>query len=176
MKVLVTYFSQTGNTEQIARAIHEEASICSSAHLKKTDEISPSQLNGYDLVFIGSPCHAGTLADPVRALLDGILDNSSFHLSGFVTHASSFYNEADYQSCMIYLGSLCKKKGISYHGCFECQGRLAPRLHDFIKKSKHISDDEWARMVTQMERHPDGEDLEHARDFARGIIKKFQLD
>ena len=35
MKVLVTYFSQTGNTEKIARAMCEEASLANEAELKK---------------------------------------------------------------------------------------------------------------------------------------------
>ncbi len=179
MKVLVTYFSQTGNTEQIARAIHEEASSCSSPFLKKTDENAPTQLDEYDHVFIGSPCHADTLAEPVRSFLNLIPDNSPCHLAGFVTHASSFYNfynKSDYENCMTYLSSLCRKKGIPYRGCFECQGRLAPQLREFIKKSKHSTHDEWARMVAQMEGHPDSEDLTNARDYARDILMKFQLD
>ena len=35
MKVLVTYFSQSGNTEKIAKAIWEEASQANEADCKK---------------------------------------------------------------------------------------------------------------------------------------------
>ena len=35
MKVLVTYYSETGNTEKIARAIYEEASKEHEVNLKK---------------------------------------------------------------------------------------------------------------------------------------------
>jgi menaquinone-dependent protoporphyrinogen IX oxidase len=62
MKVLVTFFSQTGNTEPIARAIYEEASSSASILLKKIEDISVISLNENDLIFIGSPCHTGTLS------------------------------------------------------------------------------------------------------------------
>ena len=41
MNVLVTYFSQSGNTEKIAKAIYEEAAQNNTADLKKLEE------NGY---------------------------------------------------------------------------------------------------------------------------------
>ncbi len=174
MNILVTYFSQTGNTEKIARVIHEEASAISSSILKKIDETGPSSLDDFDLVFIGSPCHAGTLAAPVRELLSLIPDKPRFHLSGFLTHASSAYKKSDYENCFTFFSSLCKKKGILYHGCYECQGYLVPNLHEFIKKSKKIPDDEWARMVDAMNGHPDSNDLAHARTFAKNVIDEMK--
>jgi flavodoxin I len=175
MNVLITYFSQTGNTEHIARAIYEEASACTSALMKKIGDLAASSLNEYNLIFIGSPCHAGTLAAPVREMLSLLPDNPSFHLSGFITHASSVYDKSDYENCMTYLSSLCRKKGISYQGCFECRGRLAPQLHEYIRKSKHVTDEEWDRMVSDMNRHPDSEDVAKARKFARSVIEEITV-
>jgi flavodoxin I len=172
MNVLVTYFSQTGNTETIARAIFDEASATCTTFLKKIDELTSLTFDDYDLIFIGSPCHAGTLAAPVRELLSLLPDNPSFHLAGFITHASSFYNKSDYENCITYISSASSKKRIAYHGCFECQGRLAPQLHDFIKKSKQVPDAEWARMVTDMNGHPNSDDASQARIFTRSIIKE----
>ena len=67
MKVLVTYFSQSGNTEKIAKAIWEEASQANEADLKKLEDITPGGVAGYDFIFIGSPLHSGSLAAPVLA-------------------------------------------------------------------------------------------------------------
>ena len=54
MKALVTYYSQTGNTEQIARAIYE------AIHFEK--ELLPfkevKDLQGYDVIFAGFPVQA----------------------------------------------------------------------------------------------------------------------
>ncbi|MBE0557190.1 MAG: flavodoxin, partial [Proteobacteria bacterium] len=54
MKALVTYYSQTGNTEKIARAIFE------AIHFEK--ELLPigdvKDLRGYDIIFAGFPVQA----------------------------------------------------------------------------------------------------------------------
>ena len=59
MNVLVTYFSQSGNTEKIAKAICEEAAQANTADLKKLEDITPDEAAGYDFIFIGSPLHSG---------------------------------------------------------------------------------------------------------------------
>ena len=49
MKILVSYFSQTGNTEKIAKGIYEEASQGNQADLKKLEDavlgISPDMMS-----------------------------------------------------------------------------------------------------------------------------------
>jgi flavodoxin len=170
MKILTAYFTQTGNTERIAKAIHNEASTHHNTLLNKLDAIQLSSLDGYNLIFIGSPCHAGTLAAPVREFLSQLTDNSSFHLAGFITHASPAYSKTDFENCMAYFASVCKKKNITYHGCFECPGSLAPQLHEFIKKQKKITDEEWNRILSSNSGHPDEKDEINARSFARKVL------
>ncbi|MBU1745978.1 MAG: flavodoxin family protein, partial [Proteobacteria bacterium] len=62
MKVLVTYYSQTGNTEKLARSIYE------AIHVEK--ELRPIQeiksVEGYDVIFVGFPVHAHSV--PAKAL------------------------------------------------------------------------------------------------------------
>jgi hypothetical protein len=53
--------SETGNTENIARAIYEEVSKEHGAHLKEIKQVSADTLNSYDLVFLGSACHSTDL-------------------------------------------------------------------------------------------------------------------
>ena len=51
MNVLTVYYTQTGNTAQVARAIHE--AVSSQGHetdLKEVQQVSADSLNGYDLV------------------------------------------------------------------------------------------------------------------------------
>jgi len=168
MKILTAYFTQTGNTERIAKAIHEVASAQHETVIHKLDAARYPSLDGYNLIFIGSPCHAGTLAAPVRDFLAQLPDNPPFHLAGFITHASPAYSKTDFENCISFFASLCKKKNIPYHGCFECQGSLAPNLHELVKKSKKISDDEWERFMTAG--HPDKEDEHNARIYARKVL------
>ncbi len=75
MNVLVTYFSQSGNTEKIAGAICEQAARANTAELKKLKDITPDDVAGYDFIFIGSPLHSGNLAAPVKECL-GVIQES----------------------------------------------------------------------------------------------------
>lgn len=170
MKILIIYFSQTGNTGRIARAIHDELSSGHDVTIRSIEESPLPPVSDFDFLFIGSPCHAGTLSGPVKAYLSELQYGSRFHAAGFITHASPAYNRADYENCMEYFNSIFKKKMIRYHGCYECQGALAPQLHEFLKKSRNISDEEWDRMVSEMKSHPDEHDIAGAKQFARDAL------
>jgi flavodoxin I len=172
LKILILYFSQTGNTELIARAIKDGLSAGHEVIMKSIDEKPAPLPVDFDLLFIGSPCHAGTLSGPVKAFLAELPDGSSFQAAGFITHASPAYNRTDYENCMAYFSSIFTSKRISYHGCYECQGNLTPQLHEFLKKSRNIPDDEWERMVSSMKDHPDTTDEDGAMQFAREVALK----
>ena len=72
MKVLVTYFSQSGNTEKIAGAICRQASRNHETEMKPLEDVSPGHAAQYDFIFIGSPLHSGALAAPVKEWLSRI--------------------------------------------------------------------------------------------------------
>ncbi|MCG8615259.1 MAG: flavodoxin domain-containing protein, partial [Desulfobacterales bacterium] len=76
MKVLVAYFSQSGNTEKIARAICEEAGIAHEADLKALEDLTPEAAAEYDCIFLGSPLHRGNLAGPVKECLKALKETS----------------------------------------------------------------------------------------------------
>ena len=70
-KVLVSYYSQTGHTETMARKITEifqKEEL--SADLKRVEEVSIDELLRYDCIVIGSPTYYGTMAWQVKKLLD----------------------------------------------------------------------------------------------------------
>lgn len=172
MKILILYFSQTGNTERIARAMRDGLSKEHDVTMKSISEAPGPRPADFDVLFIGSPCHAGTLSGPVKAFLAELPYGSPFHAAGFITHASPAYNRADYETCMTYFSSIFPKKHVTYHGCYECQGNLTPQLHEFLKKSRNIPDDEWERMVASMKDHPDTSDEERAKQFACEVVEK----
>ena len=94
MKILVTYFSQTGNTEKIAQAIHVVSSINHESTLKSIKKVKIEVLDDYDLVFIGSPCHDVDLAKPALRFLKKIPDSPKYAIAGFFTH-STYLPEGD---------------------------------------------------------------------------------
>jgi NAD(P)H dehydrogenase (quinone) len=70
-KVLVTYYSSSGNTkkmaEKIAETIKKEGV---EAALKEVENIKADELTGYDGIVMGSPTYYGTMAWQVKKLLD----------------------------------------------------------------------------------------------------------
>jgi flavodoxin len=94
MRILITHFSQTGNTAKVAGAIDE--AVSSGEHevtLKTVSEVTATSLNDYDLVFLGSTCHDTDLARPAKRLLEEVSRSPSFKLAGFCTHATRMPQE-----------------------------------------------------------------------------------
>lgn len=70
-KVLVCYYSRTGNTEKMARIIAENmAREGLTVDIKSVEETTPEDLLAYDGLVFGSPTYYGTMAWPVKKLLD----------------------------------------------------------------------------------------------------------
>jgi len=170
MKVLVTYFSQSGNTEKIAKAIFEEASKENEADLKKLEDITPEGVAGYDFIFIGSPLHSANLAAPVKKFLINIQAGSGKKTAGFITHFSPAYPDQDMDGFTEPIKAACKGKGIEYKGCFDCQGALAESMHGAVQKKLNLSDEKWADIVKQMTGHPNEEDVAKAKAYAKKVL------
>jgi flavodoxin len=173
LKVLVTYYSDTGNTEKVAKAIYEEVSKKNKTDLKKVKETKVGDLDGYELVFIGSPSRGHLLASPVNAILNAIPPAPKYKLAGFITHMSPISEKHDgYEGCFASFERVSKQKQIDFRGVYDCQGVLAPRGRDFVKKSLNLSDAEWEKRVKEMEKHPSTEDLQKAKEFAKQVLAK----
>ena len=172
MKILIAYFSQTSNTEQIARAVHQELSGDHQVDLEKIEEIDAAGLAGYELVFVGTPIHAGGLSGPVKTLLENLPSLPTLAFAGLVTHASDVYSKENYEKGLESLASTAEGKSIRYLGCFDCQGRLAPAIQPMVQKSQGLSDEEWAKRMAETDKHPDAEDEKGAQAFAREVMAK----
>lgn len=170
MKVLVTYFSQSGNTEKIAKAICEEAAQGHEAELKKLEDITPEAAAGYDCIFIGSPLHSGSLAAPVKECLSALKATSGQKLAGFITHMAPAYPEQDMEAFADPMKAACSDKGIEYKGCFDCQGFLVESMHEMVQKKLNMDDEQWAGMVKQMTGRPNQDDEANAKAFARSLF------
>ncbi|MBM3293842.1 MAG: flavodoxin family protein [Candidatus Aminicenantes bacterium] len=70
-KALVCYFSRSGHTEIMAEAISEALSRGGlPADLRPVASVGPDDLLAYDCLVFGSPTYYGTMAWPVKKLLD----------------------------------------------------------------------------------------------------------
>jgi flavodoxin len=170
MKVLVTFFSQSGNTEKVAKAMGEEASLAHEAHCKEIKDITPDEVAGYDVIFLGSPLNSGSLAAPVKECLGALKAGSGQKMAVFITHFAPAYPDQDLDGFAEPVKLACKEKGIEYAGCFDCQGALAQAMHEPVQKKLGLSDDQWKGMVDQMTGHPNEEDLVNAKAFVRKVL------
>ena len=162
MKILVTYFSETGNTEKVAQAIYEGIQ-------KAEKEISPLQettsVVEFDLIFCGFPVHASSVPHKVEPFLKSIPHGKSVAI--FATHGSLRKGQLATAAFDYAVSLLSKAKVI---GTFGCRGKVKPELLEVLaKKPEHRA---WAEEAQGAAVNPDGADLEDAKDFANKMVKK----
>ncbi len=170
MKVLVIYFSQSGNTEKIASAIYDQALQSHETVIEKIDEVDPASLCEYDHVFVGSPIHARSIAKEVKAFFSKLPSLPNVKLSGFITHAAPVYPQQEIEAMCQPFVDVCIDKGMTFTGCFDCQGYLTDFMHDTVRKMQKVDNNAWAEKVAQMKGHPDADDEVAARAFVKSVL------
>ncbi len=76
-KVLVIYYSQSGNTRKMAESVAEGVKKEGlEAALKDVKDVACAELLKYDGIIIGSPTYYGTMSYQIKKLLD---DSVAFH-------------------------------------------------------------------------------------------------
>ena len=138
MKVLVAYFTQTGNTEQIAKAIHEEVSKRHEVQLRKVEELSPEECKGYDWVFIGSPIHGGNLAGAVATFIGDSPQFPGFKFVGFVTHFADAYSKRDFEGTWLPLRPLAKIRRLIFEDALSVRDAWLPLCMRWSSRSRSL--------------------------------------
>ncbi len=72
MRVLISYDTLHGNTEQIARAIAERLESAGEVVVKKMEETGPDDVRSSDLVVAGCPVHAWNMSRGARAFVKAL--------------------------------------------------------------------------------------------------------
>ncbi|HNU80356.1 MAG TPA: flavodoxin family protein [Bacillota bacterium] len=79
MKALIVYDSVFGNTEKIAEAIGDSLAELTGTEVEKVSEAKLEQLQGTDLLIVGSPTRA---FKPTKAIVDFLIQIPSNGLKG----------------------------------------------------------------------------------------------
>jgi flavodoxin len=162
MKALVTYFSQTGNTEKVAQAIYDAIEAAEKDLLKISDVRS---VESYDLVFCGFPVQAHSVPPKVEDFLEGLPEGTKVALFG--THGSLRGGELAVQA---FYHAITVTPKLRILGTFGCRGKVKQSLLEaLMKKPENMA---WATEAQGASRHPDRADLEDAAEFARTMITK----
>lgn len=71
-KMLVIYYSRTGNTKKMAEIVAQAAGEVEgvSVALRPVAEVKPADLLKFDAIVMGSPVYYGTMAAELKALID----------------------------------------------------------------------------------------------------------
>lgn len=182
MKALVAYFSQTGNTKMIAEKIHEVISTRLRADIGTVRSVATNNLDRYNVLFVGSPCHDSDLAPLAKGFLERLPESSQFKLAGFFTHATNMpdseKNRELYDQwagrCIPSFQNACQRGDIELLGVFHCQGKASGPIEQFIHQEIITDEDEWNQYLQNLRMHPTTNDLEDAGKFALGILEKMR--
>jgi len=70
-KILIMYYSRTGNTEKLAEAVAEGVKRVSevTVELKRAESVTPEDVIGADGYAVGSPSHFGIMSGQILTLL-----------------------------------------------------------------------------------------------------------
>jgi flavodoxin I len=161
MKALVTYYSQTGNTEKLARAIYD------AIHIEK--ELIPIQdlkeAQGYDIIFVGFPVEAHSVPAVFHPFFKNLPAGQNIAL--FCTHGSLRGGHLPKQAFEHAIGLSPKAKIL---GTFGIRGKVNSQLIEILnKQTEHRA---WAEEARGAFEHPTETDLADAQEFARGILAK----
>lgn len=158
-KILVTYFSLTGNTKKIAETMHN--ALEGDKTIIPVDEVQ--ELTDFSLVFIGFPVHSHSVPFKIEKLLRRIPEGKKIAL--FSTHGAIKGSRLSQEAIEHAAVTASKAKVL---GIFSCRGRVSPDALEVLSKSpEHTL---WAEMAASARTHPNEADLEDAKTFARRIV------
>lgn len=169
MKILILYFSNTGNTEKVAKAI-QEGLINYKVDFIPLKDANPNKLKDIDLMFLGSGVYASRASN---ALIKFISKASELptKIALFCTHQSLDF----YQKPFNKLDKTFQKYGATIVEEFDCVGEnLGMSKEDRMKMIGNLPSEKQEQAIKLMEQskgRPNEEDLNNAKKFAQEVIK-----
>jgi flavodoxin I len=161
MRALVTYFTQTENTEKVARAIFNAVDV--EKEILPLGEVKAVQ--GYDIIFIGFPVIAHAVPLKVQPFIKSLPAGQK--VAFFSTHGSLRGGQLPRQAFEDAIGLAAGKKVLGHFGC---RGRVNPKIIDVMMKQPQNR--AWAEEAQMADGHPDAADLKDAGEFAEAMIAK----
>jgi flavodoxin len=158
-KILITYFSQTGNTKHIAESIYE--SLQGDKTIKPVDEVQ--NIEDYSLFFVGFPVHSHGVPFKIEDLIKKIPEGKK--IAFFSTHGSLTGGRLS-REALEHAAVIASK--VKILGTFSCRGKVSTAALEVLSRSpEHKA---WTDMAVSAHTHPDEGDLEDARSFAKWIM------
>ena len=168
MKIMVCYFSNTGNTEKIAKSIVEGLEG-EEVELIKIEDADPLTLKNYDLVVLGSGIYGGKLNKKVIDFMK-IVNEYPPSFAFFNTHQSA----TSYQKAFKRIGVKIEENQSKVVGEFDCIGEnLGMPKETILDMLEKLPPEEKKRQEAILEKtvgHPDEQDLKNAKSFGKSLL------
>ncbi|MGI5818323.1 MAG: flavodoxin family protein [Armatimonadota bacterium] len=138
--ILVTYFSKTGHTKAMAQCIGRAAREVEGVRVevRPVEDVAPDDLLDFDGIVMGSPVYYGTMAAPLKALIDesvrhhGKLEGKvggAFSSSGVIGGGNET-TLLDIIGCQLVHGMIVKGEPKGPHYGPTCQGAPNDEAHE----------------------------------------------
>lgn len=171
MKILITYHSDTGNTEKVAKSMKEGLDEeGQDVSLMPAKDIDPSSLKTYDLVLLGTGIYGGGIGKSIKSFASQTTEFPS-KFAYFCTHSSP----NSYPKAFRRISKTLEKYNSTVIGVFDCIGANTGISKEVRQKMlANMSNEERKEAEDYVERikdRPNEEDLEKAKAFAKSLIK-----
>lgn len=167
MKILITYYSETGNTEKIAKSIGEGIAK-ESPSIKEIKDVDINSLNDYELVFFGAPTQANGVPNAAKKFLKACSEDTSCKFAIFSTHGSS--ETSGYANFFKGVNKILGKKNITVVDQFDSVGEL--KNEQVIQMLRTAMPDTIDNMLKNSKNRPNATDLDNAKEFGKQVIEK----
>lgn len=158
-KILVAYYSRTGNTKKVAEAIY--TALPDTKTIKPIEEVQAT--DEYSLVFVGFPVHSHSVPFKVEKFLRSLPKGKKVAL--FSTHGSLTGSHLSREAIEHAVVVASQAKIVS---TFSCRGKVSSEAAEVLSRSPEH--EAWAEMAASARIHPSERDLEEARAFARWAL------
>ncbi len=165
---MVCYFSNTGNTEKIARSIVEGLEG-EDVELLKIEDGDPSTLKNYDLIVLGSGIYAGKLHKKVTDFMKNVSEYPP-KFAFFNTHQSP----TAYQKAFRRILKVLEENNSKVIGQFDCVGEnLGIPKETTLKMLEKLPVEERKKQEKYLETtkgRPNEQDLANAKMFGKSLV------
>jgi len=170
LRILITFFSNTGNTEKVANSMKDGLTDC-DVDLIPANDVDPTTLSSYDILFLGSGVYASRIDKSILNIIKMAVPELPAKFVYFCTHASLKL----YQEPFKRITDIIKKHNSEIIGEFDCVGEnLGIPLETQLAMLERLPEDQREEAKKDREKikgRPNEKDLENAKNFAISLVK-----
>jgi flavodoxin len=162
MKYAVIYYSESGNTEMLAKQIY---TVIDSNEKILIDLNEQEQIPCADVYFVGFPIRQNNCSIKVVDALEQIETGKLMLFATCGLTPTEAYKQKLEETLCIWL-----PEEIEYLGMFLCQGRMVETQREYFYHSNIEYQEKLEDMFYEGENHPDKEDLEAVVRYVKNIL------